>query len=94
MTTRLHKNQVGLAAGLLFAILYLIWVILVAVGTGDFLVRLGLIIYFLVPEFNIDMENFNWMAIIIGIIAHFLGGYISGIIFTVIFNRLGFSSKP
>lgn len=83
---KLNKNKVGLAVGLLVAILHAVWAILVAVGVGE------TVIQWIMPLHFIDMAasvfTFSIVTALLLIVVAFIGGYVIGWVYAAISNKI------
>ena len=87
MGERINKNQAGLAVGIFAALFHLIWAILVAAGVAKTYLNWILPLHFV--NLLVDIAEFSLVNAVILIIAAFIGGYIAGWVFGLIWNWAG-----
>ena len=81
---QLNENKLGLTLGIFFALLHAIWAILVGFGAGQKLIDLILPLHFI--DMMISIATFNIGTAVLLVILAFIGGYIAGWLFAVIWN--------
>jgi ABC-type Fe3+ transport system permease subunit len=82
----LHSHTTGLALGSFFAVVHLLWALLVAAGwaqwTLDWIFRL----HFITPPYTVG--SFSLMLAIGLIVMTFIVGYVLGWVFAMIWNKV------
>lgn len=82
---RIHPHSLGLALGILFAVLHAGWSVLVLLGIAQWLLDTIFSLHMLLPA--ITVAPFNVTSAIILIIVTGIIGYIVGWLFGTIWNR-------
>ncbi len=85
MKQALNKNQSGLALGSVFAIFHTLWVFVVGIGLGKWVINKGYSIHFLANAPTIN--SFSFTTALIGIISAFVSGYIVGWLIVYFYNK-------
>ena len=84
--SQLNKNRLGLTLGIVFALIHLIWAVIVAFGFGD------LIFSWLVGKHFIEITyrtiGFSFGIAIFLVLRAFVGGYLIGWVSAWIYNKL------
>lgn len=86
MALKINEKQAGVTLGLLFAVLYAAWAVIVGMGLGQVLINWVQGIKFV--SFSMLVGTVNWWTAIIGILAAFVCGAIIGWLFAKIWNWL------
>lgn len=84
MSTKLKIKQTAISVGVIFALMHLIWVIVIAVFQGSSVKSLANI-HFIE---GISALPFNIGIAIVGVILAFICGLITGAVFAWIWNKL------
>ena len=84
MKEQLNENKLGITLGIFFALLHAIWAILIGFGAGQRLIDLILPLHFI--DMMITVTTFKIGAAVLLVILAFIGGYIAGWLFAVIWN--------
>lgn len=80
----INNNRTGLTLGIFFAIWHAIWAILVAIGVAEQLLNWALPLHFVSASFTI--ASFSITSAIMIVVASFIGGYVAGWVFALIWN--------
>jgi len=83
---KLNANKIGLTLGIFFAVLHLIWAILVLVGVAEASINWILPLHFV--SLTMGILDFNIVNALILVVMAFIGGYITGWLFAWIRNML------
>ncbi len=86
MGDKINPNKLGLVLGMLFALLHLLWVLLVASGFAKQFMDYALSLHFMSDVYSINVFNISTAAMLL--IFTFVSGYVLGWIFAKIWNRL------
>jgi len=78
------KNKVGLTVGLFCALLHAIWAILVGIGVGKSVIDSILPLHFISTTYNVI--TFSFVNALSLVILAFIGGYIIGWLFMLLWN--------
>ena len=84
MKEELNENRVGLTLAIFFALLHTIWAILVGFGAGQKLIDLVMPLHFI--DMMIPTATFSIGTAVLLVILAFIGGYIAGWLFALIWN--------
>ena len=84
MKEELNENRVGLTLAIFFALLHAIWAILVGFGAGQKLIDLVMPLHFI--DMMIPTATFSIGTAVLLVILAFIGGYIAGWLFALIWN--------
>lgn len=79
------KNAAGLALGLLFAVLHILWVISVAIGSAQGIMNWWQGLHFI--NINFSILSFSFGKTLLLIVWTFVIGYILGWIFAWLYNK-------
>ena len=83
---KMNKNSVGLVLGIFFALLHLVWAILVAIGSADVLIKWILPLHFI--GLIVPITTFSILNAVMLVVMAFVGGYICGWVFAWLWNLL------
>lgn len=83
---KLNANQVGLTLGLFAALVHLVWLIAVAIGVQK-LIDWVLLLHSI--KLDLVLTNVVILNAILLIIIAFIGGYVVGAVFALIWNYAG-----
>ena len=83
----MNKNKVGLVLGVFFAILHAAWALLVAIGSAQQLIDWVLPLHFLNVVYS--LTSFSIGTAVILITLAFVGGYITGWLFALVWGWFG-----
>jgi ABC-type sulfate transport system permease component len=81
---KISKNQAGLAVGIFFGIMHLLWVILVGTGLAQALANYTHSIHFVTDQHAIGAFSFG--TAIIGLVLALITGYVAGWVFALIWD--------
>ena len=84
--TRINPNKAGLAVGALFGAWHLTWAVLVALGLAQPLIDFLFWIHFIKPIYVIEPFEIARATLLIAVTAGI--GYIIGLVFALVWNRL------
>jgi hypothetical protein len=82
--THLNPGKTGLAVGKLFAVVHLIWAIIVGLGWGQALVNVSMWAHMV--GINVIVQPFNLTAAVVLIIVTFVAGSVIGYVFANMWN--------
>jgi hypothetical protein len=85
MTEKLNPKKLGLAMGIFFALVHLIWVIGVAIGIEGFLEWI-LLLHSI--QLDIVLTNVVVLNAVLLVIITFIDGFIIGAVFALIYNYI------
>lgn len=83
----IDKKQASLSVGVLFALMHFVWLLAVLVGLARGWVDLALGYHFVSKSYEI--LSFNLVTGLIGLVAAFVCGYVTGWVFAYIWNWAG-----
>ena len=83
---KLNANQVGLTLGLFAALVHLVWLIAVAIGVQK-LIDWVLLLHSI--KLDLVLTNVVILNAVLLIIIAFIGGYVVGAVFALIWNYAG-----
>lgn len=83
---KLNGNKVGLVLGFFFVILHALWALIVGLGLGQKYLDWILPLHFI--DMLCAVTAFSWASALILIIAAFVGGYIAGWLFVLLWNKI------
>ena len=83
---KLNANQVGLTLGLFAALVHLVWLIAVAIGVQK-LIDWVLLLHSI--KLDLVLTNVVLLNAVLLIIVAFIGGYVVGAVFALIWNYAG-----
>lgn len=86
MKDKISANKLGLVLGIFFALLHLIWVLLVASGFAKQFLDYALSLHFMSDVYSIGAFNL-WTAAML-LVFTFASGYILGWLFAFVWNNL------
>lgn len=78
-------HRLGLALGYLFALLHLLWAIVVAAGLGETKMSWIFSLHFI--DMAYSMLPFNLLTAVLLVVLGFVGGYILGLLFALFWNK-------
>jgi hypothetical protein len=84
--TNINPNKAGLAVGALLGAWHLTWSLLVALGLAQPLIDFLFWIHFIKPVYVIEPFEIARAAILIAVTAGI--GYVTGLVFALLWNRL------
>jgi hypothetical protein len=87
MADEINKNQLGLTLGILFTIMHILWIIVVLIGWGKSIADWLHSVHFFGDAHTIIPVSLG--VSLIGIIAAFISGYVTGWVFAAIWNLVG-----
>ena len=81
---KINGNKLGLVLGTFFALLHVIWALIIAVGYGEQLIEWILPLHFI--DILVGVTAFSIMNALILVVMAFIGGYIIGWLYAWIWN--------
>jgi hypothetical protein len=86
MADKLNKNQVALTLGIFAALVHLVWSIAVAIGIQTY-IDWVLLLHSI--KLDLILTNVVILNVIMLLVLAFIGGYIIGYVFAVLYNYIG-----
>lgn len=80
------KNKLGLTLGLFFALIHLVWAVIVLAGIGQQLIDWIMPLHFIDAAYSVS--NFSVGSAGLLVVLAFVGGYISGWVLGAIWNKV------
>jgi len=87
MKNKIDKNHLGLVLGIFFALLHLIWVLLVLLGVGQAYIDWILPLHFI--RLLVTISSFSIVSAVLLLVMAFIGGYVCGWLFAAVWNWVG-----
>jgi len=84
MAEKLNKNKTGLSLGIFIALIHALWAVLVAIGVAESMLDWVFPMHFIGNVFSINA--FSIVNALILIVCGFVGGYVMGWVFALIWN--------
>ena len=82
----LNKNKTGLVLAIFFALLHLVWALIVGLGVAKQAIDWILPLHFI--DMLVGVTTFSWVNAILLVVLAFIGGYIIGWVFAWIWNMV------
>ena len=83
---KLHLHRTGLAVGAFVGLIHLVWALVVSMGMAADKIKFALGMHFLSVPFQV--LPFSWKGALMLVVLSSIGGYIVGVVFSFIWNRL------